>query len=295
MSLLPVHVEGGHLKTSDGKRFKAVGCSDFAQFKRFLMPGGWAALVKPILDERKSLAVASGYDGPLVARVFRYAGNNNAFAIDPWSYSMAQATEFTQRLCEEGWYVDWTSGDSQFVLPNPNGPKGQQQHLNEFCAAMVACPNAWIQTSNEAYKNGIDVSRIVPPKWGTYLRDSGMYAESPWDHALDIDLIDFHPDRGDDENHTVHKWVGKAFETAVYLQVHGKPIIYKEPIGAAEVNKPGSRTNRPDLIEQMALVIGLIDGIYMHSTPGLSSDGFGPVVKECWKGFCRGVKAGLSI
>ena len=294
--LPPVHIEGTRLITSEGHVFKAVGLSEFALFKRWLMPNGPWALVEPILSERKALAVEAGYAGPLVARVFRYAQPSNAFGIPPWSYPMSAVTDFTNFLGARGWYVDWTAGDSQVVLPNPDGPSGQQQHLNEFCAALVTCQNALIvQTQNEPFKNGVDVSRVVPPKWGTYMINSGMYYEGTWNHATDLELLNFHPDRSDDENHTVPKFVGKIFESAVYLQRHGKPFIYDEPIGADEVNIPGRRCNRPDYWAQMGLGIGLTNGMYFHSTPGLSSDGFGPIVKECWKGFCRGVAAGLSI
>ncbi len=172
MTLLPVHVDGRDLKTSDGKVFKAIGSAEFALFKRFLMRDGWNALVKPILDERRNLAVSAGYAGPLVARVFRHGGPWNVFGItDPWSYSMAQVTEFTQRLGNEGWYVDWTGGDAQVCFPSPdpnrgemNGPRGINQHNNEFCAAIAGCPNALIfESQNEAYKNGVDVGQVKPP------------------------------------------------------------------------------------------------------------------------------------
>ena len=44
----------------------------------------------------------------------------------------------------------------------------------------------------------------------------------------------------------------------------------------------------------MGLGLGLVDGLYFHSTPGLASDGFGPIVKDCWQAFCRGAKGGLG-
>ena len=83
MSLSAIHVDGIDFKTSDGKIFKYVGTTEFALFKRWLMPSGPTHLVLPILEERKRIAHEGGYDGPLVARVMRYAAPPNAFAIDP--------------------------------------------------------------------------------------------------------------------------------------------------------------------------------------------------------------------
>lgn len=292
-TLLPVHVDGAHLKTTDGQRFKAIGVAEFAMFKRFLARDGWNALVKPILAERRALAHAAGYDGPLVARVFRYAASWNDFAVDPWSYPMSAVTEFTQRLGGEGWYVDWTCGDAQAVLPNPDGPRGQQEHLNQFCAALVSCPNALIvQDANEPFKNGIDVSRIRVPKWGTYLTNSGFYYDGPWNTATDGDVINFHPDRSRDMGDTVEKWLGKLFETAVYLRPLRKPLIYDEIMGAADVSS-GSRCNSPELWTLAGLALGFLDGIYFHNT--LGSNGFSPVVQDCFMGFIRGAKAGMQI
>ncbi len=88
-------------------------------------------------------------------------------------------------------------------------------------------------------------------------------------------------------NHTVPKFVGKLFESAVYLKPLNKPIIYAEPIGADESNIPGKRCNDPGCWGEMGYSVGLVAGVYFHSTPGLASDGFGPTVKECFKAFCR--------
>src|SRR3954469_17878139 len=123
--LQAVHADGVDFKTSDGKRFTYVGVSDFALFARSQQRDGYHALVAPRLNEWRSYAKAGGYgDGPIVLRVFRYAAPPNRFAIDPWSYPFSAITTFTEVCAKEGFYVDWTCGDSQIALPNPDGPRG---------------------------------------------------------------------------------------------------------------------------------------------------------------------------
>lgn len=294
--LSPIHADGRKLVDANGKEFKYVGVADFCLFKRSLMTNGYPALVERRLAEWKQLAGAGGYNGPIILRVFRYAAYWNPFSLDPWSYSMSAATQFTNYCGDRGFYVDWTCGDSQEVLPNPDGPKGQQQHLNEFCAALTPCSNAFIQTCNEPFKNGIDVGKVVPPKWGSLIRSSGYYSDAgSWDHTLDLDYIDFHPDRSSDGvNNEVPKWVGKLFESSVYLRPFNKPIVYEEPIGADEVNKPGSRSNIPEYFRMAGLSIGLQAGITFHSQNGVFGDQLGPVQSACAANFFSGVKGGIG-
>lgn len=303
MALLPVRVVGNTLQTADNRRFKAVGSSEFAMFKRFLMPNGPTHLVAPILAERKELAMTAGYTGPLTARVFRCAGGANEFALDPWSYSMSAVAEFTQFLGERDWYVDWTGGDYQLAFPSSdprwgevNGPRGINQHNNVFCAAIHGQPNCFWNTSNEPFsdgKNGIDVSVVKPPPWAPVVQYSGLYYDGTWDNSTDLTCINLHTDRSTEGG--VEKWVGKAHESAPFLWVHNKPIFYDEGMGADEITIPGRRSNVPAYFGVLGTVITMVDAVYFHSTPGLGSHGFGPVVKECYKAFCRGAKAGLAV
>lgn len=296
--LSPIHTNGNKFYTAEGQVFKYVGVSAFALFKRWLAPSGPDYLVAPILAEWRKLAATGGYTGPIVLRVFRYAGNNNAFAIDPWSYAMSEATKFTQFCGERGFYVDWTTGDSQLIIPEAGGPKGQQQHLNEFCAAMVPCTNAFVQTCNEPFQNGIDLNAVKPPKWGTYLRSSGYYyTAQEWDHAYDLDFTDYHSDRGTEGD--VAKWVGEMFMSAMYLAspslMHGLPVVFGEPMGADEIDKPGRRSNDPLLFRKAGLIIGFLAGATFHSTAGLSSDGLGPVQSACAANWFYGINQGLTV
>src|SRR5262249_19516733 len=116
-----------------------------------------------------------------VLRVFRYAAQPNPFALDPWGYSFQEMYNFTEFCGERGFYVDWTCGDAQIVLPEKDGPKGQQQHQNQTCATLAQIP-CFIERCNQPFKNGVS-DEVVVPQWGVYLRDTGNYGESkdwPW-------------------------------------------------------------------------------------------------------------------
>lgn len=276
-----------------GQPWHYVGVSAFALFRRWLMRDGPSALVAPVLEEWRAVAKAGGYDGPIVLRVFRFAAYPNAFALDPWSYAMSELTTFTQFCGDRGFYVDWTCGDAQLVLPDADGAKGQQQHLNECCAALVGQPT-FIETVNEWFKNGVDVFRVVPPVWGVYLRDSGYYSEiQTWQAQANLDFISYHSSRSDGGLSPWPKWlIDMDDQLAVLLHAFQKPVILKEPIGFAEVQQPGRRSNDPAHAFRMGL-LAAYGGILFHSDSGLSCDGLGAVQRQCAEAFFSGVTGAL--
>lgn len=284
------------INTATGKEWKYVGVSDFALFKRWLMPNGPQALVAPRLDEWKELAHIGGYSGPIVLRVFAYGHANNPFGIpDPWSYDFRQITELTNYVATRGFYIDWTTGDSQHVIPERSGPRGQQEHLNKRCAAVAGSPNALIETSNESFKNGqLAEAGIVPPRWGSYLRDSGAYGESDnWPYGTELDYISYHGSRSRHDLWPVPFWVAEMWNSSVFLQKHGKPFVHKEPIGFAEQEIPGRRSASPQDAFQMGLVVAVSNGVLFHSQSGLEGHGLGPVQRACAANFFRGIAGGL--
>jgi hypothetical protein len=297
MSVPALSVAGNTLQ-ADGKLTKLVGVADFSQFKRWLAVSGKEVLVRPIITERTNLAREAGYTGPLTARVFRCAASWNAFALDPWSYPMSAVTEFTQFYNSLGWYVDWTSGDNQVCFPldgdkaQLDGPKGFNQHTNEFTSALIGTQYVW-NVANEPWKNGFGHQDLpVPPPWTSPVQYSGDYGDHR-DQSKDLACINLHTDRSTEG--VVQKWVGKSHESAPYLWPVGKPIFYDEGMGADEVSKPGSRSNVPAYFGIQASSIAMVNAIYFHSSAGQRSDGFGPVVTECYKAFMRGAAAGLKV
>lgn len=294
MNLSILHVDGRQFKDDTGKPWPYVNMTAFALFKRYLEPTGPEVVVGPTLDLWRAMATEAGLpaDFEITLRVFRFAGGTNPFALDPWSYPMAAVTEFTQFCNDRHFRVDWTCGDAQLVLPNQDGPTGQQEHLNQFCAALVPIQGTnFIQTCNEPFKNGIDVSRIIPPQWGTYLRCSGMYYEGRWDASTNLDFINYHTPRATEG--AVVKWVTKAFEAAPYLWLAGRAPVQDEMMGFDEVNS-GNRSAAPDYAFLLGLAVA-VTGVGFHSTLGRSCNAFGPVTRACCVSFMRGVKGGLGL
>jgi hypothetical protein len=305
MSLPIIRTSGNRFINPDGSTWKYVGVSAFALWKKWL--AGKAAAVQPVLDDIKHAALIGGFNGPITLRVFRYAGNNNAFAVDPWSYEerpgdvntgrMPEVTVFTNYIDSQGFYVDWTCGDAQQVLPNPDGPRGQQQHVNEFCAALASCTNAFVQCCNEPFKNGIDTTRVVPPRFGHILTSSGQYVDSnEFRPDAGYDFVDFHPDRSveDYPEGRVEKWLGKLFETGVYLRRFQVPIIYGEPIGAHDFDIPGRRSANVEAFRRAGLAVAMLAGMTFHSTNGLSCDPFSPVQFGCLAHFFHGAQNAID-
>lgn len=292
--LSTLHIDGGDFKAVDGSIVRYVGVSDFALFKRWLMPSGRTHLVAPRLAEWRAYAKAGGYDGPIVLRVFRYATASNLFGIDPWSYDFKELRLFTQFCAEQGFYVDWTCGDNQIVCPEAGGPKGQQQHLNETCAALASV-FCFIETCNEPWKNGIDPTRVQPARWGSYLRDSGLYMEhDDWVRlesaaAFNLDFISYHG-RRDESGLYWTKWLIDMFDAADnMLTTFGKPAVHKEP---QRCNRTGSPRDAA-LWFRMGLVTAFC-GVTFHSENGRDGDHLSPHEEACCEAFFAGVRgAGL--
>src|SRR3990167_5282667 len=117
--MLPViQTQGDFFVNEDGSEFHYVGLSDFALPKRMLMDNGPEALVRPILIERRSVADRAGYTGPIVLRCFKYGHPNNAFGMPPW-YDFATLNALAKMAAEYRCYIDFTTGDSQYVLQDP--------------------------------------------------------------------------------------------------------------------------------------------------------------------------------
>jgi hypothetical protein len=203
-------------------------------------------------------------------------------------------TEFANYLGERGFYVDFTAGDAQYVLPNIDGPRGQNQHQNEFMAALVPTTNAFFQTSNEPFKNGIDVTKVIPPKFGDTLRSSGAYGDHAENFLPVLDFIDFHPNR-DGGGFYWPKWVyDLPASAAVIMGQFPVPMVLGEPMGADETDQPGRRSNHPEYFGRLGSLVGWALGVTFHSQDGATGNHLGPIQSECAVKFFDGIKGTLA-
>lgn len=288
-----LRVNGTHLVDEQGHAVPYVGVSFFPGFSRFRMRDGWNALVVPLLDEIRAASRVGGWgDRPIFLRTFRYAAYWNAFALDPWSYMDANGAftplmDFTQRCLDRGFLIDWTCGDAQEVLPEQDGPRGQQEHQNKTCAAMASLPGV-IQRCNERFKNGVH-DGVTVPKWGPYVTCSGDYGEvSQWPWAV-FDIWDYHGGRDSGGLYPWPKWlVDMDDQAATLLDTTGKFGRLGEPRRLDEM--PGE-DNRAELWFEMGKRVTNQNGVTLHSQYGRDGRGFtnAPVTRAGFEAFFAGV------
>jgi len=289
---LDLHPEGAEMVNALGQKTRLPGVTQFGLFKRALShPEGWRLLCEPVVDEIRKVATEGGWPAtePIIYRIARHAGPWNAFGItDPWSYTPAQITLFSQQLANKGVIIDWTGCDYQACFSGLDGPRGVHQHHNNFAFAILGVRNGIWNVSNEPFKNGIDSFQAVPPPWAPKVWYSGWY-----DDPRDPVAVNLHTDRSDEGS--IHKWVGKAHESAPYMWKHGKIVFYDEPNGGDEVTIPGKRSNVPAYFRTLGSVLTMVNAVYFHSTAGLTSDGMGndfdtrwPITRQCMREFFSG-------
>lgn len=288
----PLHTEGRGFKDANAKEWHYRGCSEFGLFKNFVQ-GGFVAIDK-VVTERLSIF------GPgMVFRTFRYAGNNNTFALAPdWSPTrLDKALDLTRYLAARGCRIDFTAGDAQLVLP---GEAEQQAEVNSFYEAIEGESNAFFQTCNEAFKNGINVQRVKPPK-GRVLRSSGYYEigpdsafGNPWGEktlgGTMLDFLDYHSIR-DGLNTPYPKAIWDPVEDMYsFVEV---PIVDEEPFGFNDNLVPGRRSNNPRDGFRLACERRLWEvGVNFHSDCGIDFQPFTPKVRECATSFIKGWQVG---
>ncbi len=292
-----VHANGDFFLNDNGTEFHYVGLSDFALLKRWYAygPTGPEALVRPIFQERRSIAERAGYHGPLVFRVFKYGSPTNAFGGDPWAYDMACLDGLAKMAAEFNSYIDYTTGDSQIVLPD----MGDQQHHLDASEAAIKVFH-FVETCNEPFKNGIDVARVKPAKTPLNCRDSGAYGEiggphgEGWPMDTILDYVSYHGTRDGHPSNRFPKWVMDLDDQiGVIRSALYKPPVLKEPIGFEKNEIPGRRYNDPFLARLLGQRASM-GGVCFHSTLGLSSDGFDDQTKNAFYEYCRGAAGALA-
>lgn len=300
-------VSGRNFTYPNGQRRKYVGYGNFAGFRRWRIHPDPDVLVGPILDQVRAAAVEGGLPGdyPIVMRTFGYAQPSNQFSVPPWPNGPDDKSHFvqmramTEYYAERNFHIGWTVGDAQVVLPtNPPSSMGDQdlcqRWWNEATGHLVDLPGVNIETCNQWYKNGIDLSVVKPYDFSTlnrFLITSGYYADSSsWDKSLDLMYCVFHNWR-DTRDLPLPWFTSEANTSGAYLSAHGKPMVFEEPIGAWEVEKPGSRYNNPMWAYLIGQGISYAAGVTFHNELSFSGDGYdkGPITRECAVAFFAGV------
>lgn len=294
--MLPkVRANADFFLNEDGSEFHYLGYSDFGLAKRMFeyLPVGMGPehLVRPLFVERRGIADAAGWTGPLVARVFKYGHPNNPFGCTP-HYDPQVLDALARMAAEYRVYVDFTTGDNQYMLPTVGE---QQAHLNAAEAALSVFH--FTEKCNEPFKNGMDVNAINLPAGPNVCRDSGAYGDiggaSGWPYDSDLDFVSYHGTRSGDMGNRFPKWLVDMPTQIAVLRSHlGKPPVLKEPIGFQKDAIDGRRFNDPYCARLMGALVAY-GGVTFHSQLGLESNGFDDATKVAFGEFCRGAAGAL--
>lgn len=283
-----------------------VGVSDFALFKRWMMPSGVNALVEPRLQEWHQLALEGNYHGPITLRVFRYAHPNNQFGFQPatvpletYKRALREFTEYVSDRDYREFYVEWTAGDAQYLF-NPDttqhhrfgdtDPSRFGQQTNEECQALVNLP-VWFEELNQRWQNGRAYGN-VSPKWGDIhplVRSSGYFEETKWGLELVRDYVNYHPNR----THDHPRWPKYVYDipasiTALHTY-YNLPVDLNEPMRYDEDTDPATA-------KLMGSFIGWCAGVLFHSQRGRDGDGFhGTLQRQAAVNFFRGAGSGVTL
>jgi hypothetical protein len=277
--LAALHVDGLVFRLPDGSIWPWRGATSFLLFKRFL--------------DGEDLAVLVGeFRGATILRVLGMCDNIAHFHPQEIPGYFDQVTAFLRAVNAFGVRVEFVVfADAQIVMP---AFVDQLDHARRVWHAIVDAGDGLnlIEWANEPFKNGVDVARLqhaLGTATGS-LEALGTYdvVDGQLPHA---DYLTVHTDRGPE-------WPRKAKDLLElrdgfegFAGVHC-PVVGDEPIGADELDKPGSRSNVPDDFFWYAACAQLMGaGATFHSTDGVYSLPLGRVQSACAAAFFAGAAA----
>ncbi len=272
----PVIVPTARLFTSgrdfiqNGQRWKWKGASDFRLYQWFLEGRD----IRPVLDQRRAAGVN-------ILRVFgMYNGGIGQFLPSTYPAYFGAFPAFANLLAEYGLQFELTAmADCQTFLNN------DQQHMywGTLGIALSGIDNVVVELVNEYKKNGVDPAGFGPLNGILCSRGSGLSDEPgfvpgwnyhTWHGRRDWPKVLFSAE---------DMWyVGEGWGPAGAYQYPVIPIVHDEPIGFADENQPGRRSNDP----YVARVIGGTSieygaGVTFHSDYGIQSQLWSPQVDLC--------------
>lgn len=265
-----IRVAGKTLRTPSGQIYRWKSSTDFLLFKRFLDGEN----IAPILADRAA-------QGASMVRVFGMVMPPIA-TFDPTSYPnyLTQLGSFCDQLAGSGFDLEFTVFASAQDEPSFDSVPEQRAWLLQVRDVLVTKTNAVLELCNEPFQNGV-VPRNHDRPIGV-LSGNGTASETadeipPWDYA------NYHSERTDE-------WPRKAHNAMEVADLLGRPAINDEPMGAAEVAIPGSRSDVPnDFYWFAATAMLLAGGGTFHSTNGLRSEIWQPVQQACAAAFYQGI------
>lgn len=268
-----LEIRGVNFVDPDGVRIVLKGTDQFKAYRDYLD----GIDLTPLVNESKEL----GFN---MWRVFlmgssRQNGILELRPTDPGFYDYL--TEFATYLNTNGIIpLATVFVDAQDIIPNKN------DQLNHWL--MVADRLRYTATllsgGNEWHKNGFNPGDLRDPGmlWsrGSDVADAEPF--KPWGS-----FVEFHPRR----DLPAMLLDSVASPVTLYNRGFNVPIIIDEPIGFAEENQPGRRSNDPNMAWRLARHYSTeTGGTVFHNDSGMRGLVMGATIKECAKAWIKGLQ-----
>lgn len=276
-----LHAQGWDLVTEDGKRWVCAGMTNFLLLQRYLEGQD----IDPLLYAGADVYRVTGTMANVPAQV-------GLRALRPENYSTYwdSLDAFADRLASKGKRFEFTALCDMRTMGLDFD--WQQRFVSQAAEVLKSKTNVLFELANEPEHatNQVDYSRFTKPDGLCCSRGSSLGGEPcpvpPWTYST------IHTPRSGAPIYTdvppIYMITGYTNQGEQYPGVNG-PCIINEPIGAAEENKPGSRSNDPDLFRRIARMSSAWSGMMFHCTDAVFSRPLGPVQERCRAAFFEGM------
>lgn len=264
--------------TLNGARWPWKGSSDFRAYQWFLDGRNLSDLYAQRRAAGANLLRVFGmYDGGI--GVFTPAQYGNAY--------FDGLIPFLREAASEGFQVELTAFADAQNIPELRDTNHQQEHWNRLAQSIQGEDNLVLELVNEYPQNGVDPNRFGPIGGFLCARGSSLSDSPPalpgWDYHTWHGRRDWPKVLFSAED----MWyVGEGWGPAGPYQYPVIPIVHDEPIGFADDNVPGRRSNDP----YVARVLGQTGAAYgagatFHSDAGIQSILWSERVEQCARTF----------
>lgn len=279
-----IHVAGLIFQNAALAPWKWAGSSEFKLYYLYLnaggSAGGGAAAIAPILAQRAGLGFTN-------LRVFSMLWNIVHFDPAAFPAYLSDLPIFAAQCAAAGFQIELTILADCQLVPNMATTAQQGAHVTRVTGALSGSPNILLDLGNEWPGNGWTPGLLPRPLGPVCSAGSNNGGGAPPRPAWD--WCTYHTPRDTE-------WPRKAKDLLELRDGFAgwtpllRPVVADEPIGAAEVAIPGSRSDVPDdffWFAATAMMMGA--GATFHSDNGIQSVLFQPVQLACATAFMAGI------
>lgn len=273
-STLHLEIRGSDFIDATGERLVLNGTDQFVAFRQYLD----GVDLDPLFNESREL----GFN---LWRVFLMGSvrQNNILELRPNDGTDAQLRPFAHLLNAHGIALLATVFvDAQDVMPTVDDRQIYWQDVADALRGSLTL----LSGGNQFPKNGWNPNELTDPGmlWsrGSALADPDPFQPQP----NGASFAEFHP-RRDLPASLLDSVASPVTLTRLGLRV---PLIISEPLGFAEAERPGSRSNDANLAWRFARHYATeCAGAVFHNDAGMRGQLMGPVTRACAEAWQRGM------